>query len=325
MAFKAETLSSLPLQSKEYLKELEKLSSVELIADGAVTRGTVVYITTAGKAKTATAHLTTSILGVALEDAIDTAPVRIGFFNRDVVTGSAVTAGDNLVVTDLGKVTKQLTAEINNVAGTAGAAFTNQPTSDGVTVVSSNAADVGQTVTIYGTTHGGVVLVKEVLTLNGVTDVDSTKVDWGSILAVVLSAACAGNVEVSETSGGLEIVTIAAASLSAGLIATTAPNSYGAIPQAVAGGATTKTIGIIGTLTDGTVKYIAKALTGATDVAMDTVNYASVEFMMIGDVAGASTVLIKTADATSGETVIGQAYESGVRGAEIATFIVPTL
>jgi hypothetical protein len=137
-----------------------------------------------------------------------------------------------------------------------GAGFTNQPDTDGVTVVSSSAEDDSQTVTIYGIDAGGAFETEE-LELNGTTDVDSTTVDWDVIVAVELDAATVGDIEVSETSGGLEIVTISAGDLSAGIEEIEDGYAYNTKPTVVADGAST-----------GKVVFYHEATEGATETAV---------------------------------------------------------
>ena len=63
--------------------------------------------------------------------------------------------------------------------------FTNQPTNDGVEVVSNNAGDTGKC-TIFGTTNSTGAFAYETITLNGVTAVATTKTDWGNVYGVFL-------------------------------------------------------------------------------------------------------------------------------------------
>ena len=98
----------------------------------------------------------------------------------------------------------------NTIALPAQSSFTNQPANDGVEVISSSAADTTQTATVIGTTYGTINVVRETVSLNGVTQVATTKTDWGTIRAVRLSAACAGTVTVREASANATITTLAA-------------------------------------------------------------------------------------------------------------------
>ena len=68
--------------------------------------------------------------------------------------------------------------------------FTNQPADDGVEVLSNSASDVGK-LTIFGTTHGTGAFAYETITLNGVTAVATTKVDWGNVYVYVCWFYCA--------------------------------------------------------------------------------------------------------------------------------------
>ena len=125
-----------------------------------------------------------------------------------VTAGSPIAAGQRVKCGTAGKAISFIDSTVKDVeiASFDGAGFTNQPANDGVTVVSDSAEDITQTITIIGVDNAGAYLTEE-LELKGTTDVDSTNKDWGTVSAVILDAACAGAVEVSETSGGLEIIT----------------------------------------------------------------------------------------------------------------------
>ncbi len=94
--------------------------------------------------------------------------------------------------------------------------FPNQPSNDGIEVVSSSTADTTQKLTCYGTTTGTNTVVTEEITLNGTTQVATVKVNWGHMLYFSLDAACAGDLTIREASGNATIATIAAGDTSAG-------------------------------------------------------------------------------------------------------------
>lgn len=94
--------------------------------------------------------------------------------------------------------------------------FPNQPTDDGIHVFSASGADIGQTVTIYGTVHSTGVYTSEVVTLAGASVKTTTQIHWGEVYYILLSAACAGAVTVQEASADAVIATIAIGDLTAG-------------------------------------------------------------------------------------------------------------
>lgn len=103
--------------------------------------------------------------------------------------------------------------------------FTNQPANDGVEVVSNSASDV-QKCTIFGTTTGTNAFAYETITLNGVTAVATTKVNWGNILGIFLGeidgtgvVPAVGTITVREASADQTITTLAAAAISKGMVA----------------------------------------------------------------------------------------------------------
>lgn len=177
-----------------------------------------------------------------------------------------------------------------------GLAFTNQPANDGVEIVSSNAGDTTQSATVYGTTTGTDTVVAETVALNGTTAVSTTKVDWGVILGVELSASCAGTVTFREASGNATITTITTGNLTKGIEttaagATTNINAYNVAPVVAASGATTKQIGLEGTNAAGTTIRDSQALAGATITAMNSA-FATVTKVFTGDVENTVTVTV---------------------------------
>jgi hypothetical protein len=210
----------------------------------------------------------------------------------------------------------------------AGAAFTNQPADDGVTLVSSNAGDTTQTATIIGTTTGGVVVVVEAIALNGVTPVNTVKTNWGVILAVKLSASCAGTVTVKETSGGLTITTLTTGVLSKGvdLVTATAQGAHNTLPSATGSDTTTKTVGIQYTQNDGTtVAYQAVALTNTTPAPFATVALLVTE-TYTGDLEAARTMTVKTSATEDDENAcVGKALlaAAAAAGGTISALVLP--
>jgi hypothetical protein len=82
----------------------------------------------------------------------------------------------------------------------------NQPQDDLVEVLSSDAADTTQTVSVYGIDLDGNRVVEDIA-LNGTTVVASTT-RFNYVESARLSAACAGTVTVQEGSGNADISTI---------------------------------------------------------------------------------------------------------------------
>ncbi len=176
---------------------------------------------------------------------------------------------------------------------TVGSAFGNQPSNDGVEVLSASAADTTQTVTIYGTTTGTDTLVSETVTLNGTTFVATTKVDWGIIVGVELSASCAGTVTIREASGDAVITTILTTVLNAGVQAVTITNPHGGHVAIAASGATTKQVGLYGTSPAGAVQGDSQALNG-TNVVLSNLVFGSVTKVFTGDVENTVTLTVSS-------------------------------
>jgi len=209
-----------------------------------------------------------------------------------VEVGKLVKAGPG------GKAVKFIDAALKNVAlgdftTITGGNFANQPANDSVDVVSDSALDITQTVTVYGWTQAG-AWETESYTLAGVAEDTGAKL-WARIHAVVLSAACVGNIEVHEHSGSLAVVSIAPATLSVGRTAITGGRAFCCKPDVFASGASTKYIYITGVNSAGVAAGEELQLNGATDVP--TVGtYASIGYVYHGDVESARTISCRTAD-----------------------------
>jgi len=202
---------------------------------------------------------------------------------KKIITAtSTVNLGGNTLVQS---ITGNATVTNDTIAGSA---FTNQPSNDGVEIVSDSTADTTQTATVIGTTTGTDTLVSEDVVLTGTTAVPTVKVDWGVILAVKLSASCAGTVTFREASGNATIVTLATTVLSAGVNTATNTTAFNKVLSAVASGATTKQIGWKGTNAAGTVIYDSQALAGTTAVLSNSV-FQTLTEVYSGDIEASRT------------------------------------
>jgi len=187
-----------------------------------------------------------------------------------------------------------------------GLAFTNQPANDGVEILSSNAADTTQSVTIIGTTNGTNTVVVETKALNGTTVVSTTKTDWGVVLAVKLSASCAGTVTVREASADQTVTTITTGNLSKGVESVLAANqqAYNVKPTFVASGTTTKQIGLGGTDSAGAQIYDSAPANNTTAVTAN-LTFKRVTEVYTGDLESNRTVTLKTGAAEAQELRLG--------------------
>lgn len=176
-----------------------------------------------------------------------------------------------------------------------GEAFTNQPANDGIEIVSSNAGDTTQTITIIGTTTGTDTVVVETKTLNGTTPVSFTKVDWGQVLAWKKSAATLGTITIREASADQTIATSTASDLSGGVETVSAGNqqAYNVAPTIEGSGATTKQVGVQGTDSTGATIYDSQALNGTTPVTMNSA-FKRVTEVYTGDLESNRTATLKT-------------------------------
>ena len=263
-----------------------------------------------------------NIIGAVLAPVDAAGQADVDFGVVEVLLSGTVSQLDKVAGAASGRVRKFLSAQGTMLAATAGGNFGNQPAGDTVEVVSDSTDDVGQTVTLYYTKTGATDTVSsEVLTLNGTTPAETSIATVQNVLGVVISAAHAGTITVQEKSAGADIVTIATGTLSAGVHATTAEDAYGAIGTIKAGGVSDKWFGVIGTDVDGDAQTFAGQLNGATDVNLGTSPWNTIDTVLIGDVASASTATVETKDADT--NAIGIALEDGTTGEVVKIYMKP--
>lgn len=269
-----------------------------------------------------------SIIGVNPTNATIPSGRRLDFGNCGPVRGTVpvvadapINEGEKVKAGSQGKAVPMVTAELTGDTihtSAAGGNFGNQPANDGVEVISDNAGDV-QSCTIYGTTQGTDTVVKEAVTLDGTTQVATTKVDWGVILGVELGSVAIGTVTVREASANATITTITAGNSSAGVESVTAANQrlgLNVAPTAVAGGASTKQIGLVGTASDGTELLDSQALNGTTAVTMNSA-FRTVTKVLDGDVATGTATTIAVGAQDSDTLAAGRAIEAATASGDL--------
>lgn len=272
---------------------------------------------------------TKRIIGANLDNATKTDEAcKIGAGYVTVVAAEPIIPGEQIKCGDNGRVLQLANADNVSTSigtGTAGN-FGNQPANDAVEVISSEAADTTQTVTIIGTTNGGHTVVVEDVVLTGTTEAATTKVDWGLIIGVKLSAACTGTVTVREASGDKTITTIAPAALSAGVVevAAASQGAHGLIPYMSAGGESTKEVGIKYEPATGAAEtYGAAALNGTNAVALPAAANRITE-IYLGDVAtGTTATVYSNASEDDEQLCIGKACAAIATGASGLAYIRP--
>jgi hypothetical protein len=254
--------------------------------------------------------------------------VTVSHGYQTVVAAEPILAGDILKCGDNGRVLQlNDAAELNKeIAKDDGGDFGNQPADDIVQVVSGSAADTTQIVTLIGTTHGGVVTVTQTVALNGTTAVDSVKADWGIILAVKLSASCAGTVTIRKKTGPATITTLLTTVLSKGVIIVPAADqgAHGLVPYIKAGGASTKYAGVLYEPATGAADALMTAqLNGTTAVALPAAANL-VKEIYVGDVAAASEAgAYVNATEDDEHARVAKAMENIATGASGTAFVCP--
>lgn len=198
-----------------------------------------------------------------------------------VTKGEAVSQTNPLPTQQMGRMSQYI-IPMMDIGAWSG--FTNQPANDRVEVVSNNAGDTGKC-TIFGTTQGTGAFAYETITLNGVTAVATTKVDWGNIYGIFLGdiegkniTPAVGTITIREASADQTITTLAANAISKGMVAFNLTNKDILI-NVHSGNVWKRTAGVVTTangfkmnLTGGNIKderiasmlYLISDTTGAT-------------------------------------------------------------
>lgn len=160
-----------------------------------------------------------------------------------------------------------------------------------VRIVSSNAGDTTQSITIYGL-NGSNVAVKETLTLNGTTPVIGTQT-FGSVLGAVKSATTLGTALVTDTAGSpATLFSLATSTLTRGVIvATNSPVADGHLTVSIDTNAAVD-VAVFGLDPTGAAVAERFDMTAGTTPVVGTANFRSISVYALGDVAGARTVTV---------------------------------
>lgn len=259
------------------------------------------------------------MLGVAVDSAIvqDAEDFYVATAGEvDVICATAVAAGDLVKVWVDGKVGPAMKSAdaAQLIEDNVGLAFTNQPANDGVEVISSSTSDT-QYLDIWGTTNGGVVVVRERILLTGTTAVSTTKVNWGVILGVEipngLGAAAVGTITVREASGNATITTITAGQRRSGVVVVPSAQQAAFLkaPFCYASGSSTKVVGAVGVDAAGDELNKAVTLAGADLVRLEGA-FATVTKLLVGDLESSRTLSVKTSPFYDVKTIVGMAVDS---------------
>lgn len=159
-----------------------------------------------------------------------------------------------------------------------------------LTVVSANAGDTTQTATVYGLVGG--TPTREKVKLAGTTPVATVNTyDAGSVYAVELDAVAAGNVTVRDSAVTV-LLTITAGGLASGGVKASTMYVANEGLHAVADGASTANIWLVGKNTSGAIVIDRFALNGTNHVSGAVTNFTEIQFIVMGEIAAARTVTI---------------------------------
>ncbi len=272
------------------------------------------------------------ILGAYIGD-VDLAAGDVGAIaysgEVDLVADLAISAGDLVKVSDDGKVIPALTSGRagSTIDAVVGLGFGNQPANDGLEIGSDNAADTMQ-VTVYGTTNGGVVVVKETITLTGTTFVSTVKTDWGVILGVEIplgQRTALGTITVREASGNATVTTILTGVRYKGIVLITDADAqaYNHLITAEGDAATTKVVGVVGT-DDAGDEVLSAVTLAATAVIPFLAAFRTVDKLLVGDLEVARTATFKTDTVLDKESaIVGRAMTDAVADQLVTVVLGP--
>lgn len=166
--------------------------------------------------------------------------------------------------------------------------FTQAPGASSLEVVSANAGDTTQTVTVLGLDASNVPQ-SVIVTLNGTTPVAITGT-WNLETAIVMSAVAVGTVTLRIASAGATVVQLTAGQTSKGKTVLDIPVVSGTL-TVVASGATTKKLVLRGVTAAGVALSQAVTLNGTTPVTITGLfaRYTSIE---LGNVEAARNVTL---------------------------------
>lgn len=170
----------------------------------------------------------------------------------------------------------------------------NIPAPGPVRIVSSDAGDVTQTVTIYGL--NGTTAVRETLTLNGLTNVNGSQ-SFTKVLGVEKSAATIGTITVSDQVIPTALFTLAPGTLTRGIAKLTNCHAAGAITSITIDALAAVDGAIFGRNASGSAVGERYDFTTSLSQAGSQV-FSRLDVIALGDIAAARTVTI-TVDAVS--------------------------
>jgi hypothetical protein len=250
----------------------------------------------------------------------------VGYNRVSIYSDGPVTAGDLIKCAQLGRFTRFVYGSFAGatLGSSTGGSFANQPSNAGIQVVSGNAGDTTQKITIYGLKHGTPDVVQsEVIALNGTTAVASANLNYDQILGATLSASCAGTVTIQTTTPATITTILTTVLATAGYKAITSSNlAYNTIPTAVASGASTKVVGIVGTSPTGTVIMDWTTLAGTTPVNFTQV-FATITALLFGDPTTGTTVTVATpTTADDPHILLGEALDTATAAGQLTACLV---
>lgn len=292
-------------------------AEVTVTAGESVAAGDIVRVVAAGTGQQGGVGFGT--LGIAAESAGAGDSCSVWVFGvHDVVANGPIFAGSPVKGGYAGTVAMFSNSAATVITGN-GANFGNQPAGDTVDVASDNAGDTTQVVTVIGTDNADALLTEDYILTGAATIAGASA--FKNVCGVILSAACAGTITVTENSGGLTITTIAAGNLSSGILE---PAGGTAIGQSYNQQLTVTDLAngefaiVYGTAPDGSAQR--EVVTGTAGVDTTTGYYNTVDYLMVGDCAAATRALTAAIDYPW--LLAGSAVEAAVDGATFAMRLV---
>jgi hypothetical protein len=159
-----------------------------------------------------------------------------------------------------------------------------------VDVDSSSALDITQSVTVYGLDAGGNA-ISETIALTGTTNAQGNTA-FTKVCGCRLSAACVGTITVSDFPVVTTLFTLAPATVTRGLVVATNMPAAGVATVSIDSDTAVDAI-LVGRSASGALVQEAFDLTtGATTPVVGTSTFAYIDYIVLGDIAGARTVTV---------------------------------
>ncbi len=297
-------------------------------ADGTINERRLVKIDGSGDHVEATVD-SLNVVGINYEDSVisGTESLTMGILGEHTgVADAKVDAGKNLKTCAGGRVGQLVDSDLSGTAlisTQTGDDFSNQPSSDDIELVSDAAGDTDIEVTIYGTDTSDEYQTETITTdgSDGTTPVTSANSYNNLMGAEITSGSPSGTLTLREASGDLEITTLTSGSTSSGIYEPADTRAFNVAPTAVASGAETGYLVVVGTGTDYSTQAESKQMNGSTAVTLASA-YNSIDKVCLGDTSADISVSVGAEEDENRK--VGKSNSSAASKDDTVDFIMNT-